>query len=182
MTPQAFRSAAPVVAIERLQLDHQMPAPLLPDHSVTVATYHDVMWLRECEAHVVLRHRQNTVMDVATYIDYTGFTTSVPAAVEHAQQLAASLQADASATLTVEVDLHVMDVPAIADPHENPSGIRKAYIAATGRLANGEPLEQRTVATHYGLWSSATADEATIARILAALHAAAGVTLPSKTP
>jgi hypothetical protein len=154
-----FYSLCPIVRRETLKLTH--PATVPGMGPVTIPCDKEIVWVRESESQIVLRHKGHDVKEDSTYSDFYGFTTSFEGAVGAARKLARELEVDSHSTLSVEIVFSVYDVPALQ--LKNTDNFIKqpefANLTSSRWELDGQWLKNRPVIEAQTIWTTTTDDE-----------------------
>lgn len=93
-----------------------------------------VLWLRQSEAPIVLRHRGRVIREESEFNDFYGYLTSVEAAIKDVWRMAKGWAIQAGDALSVDIDVTIYHSPVLPDNSqeaktENATTCRKQYRA-----------------------------------------------------
>jgi hypothetical protein len=87
-----------------------------------------ILWLRESETKIVLRHDENVLSNRSTLNDFYGYLTSLEEAVKDAKRLANEFAIGVGDRLSVDLFLQISEIPVMEDASKNDfAGAKNAY-------------------------------------------------------
>lgn len=115
MRPAPFCSTLPIVRRQNLDLA-RLGSLSGVGPSQWIRFDQPVVWLREASAQVVFEHGGRALKTGASYVDCSGYLSSLYSAIESAKQECEAYEVTAHSSLIVRVVLSILDIPVIACP------------------------------------------------------------------